>query len=77
MTTVIILLVILGGGGFWMYRQGKSSARLGQVTSDLEGLTKINEMGKEHDTETDDILAELDRIDNGPPVLPPREGQRR
>jgi hypothetical protein len=77
MTTVIILLVILCGGGLWMYRQGKSSAMLDQAEADLEGLTEINEMGKDHDTETDDILAELDALSNGPPKLPPREGERR
>ena len=77
MTTTIVLLVILGAGFAWAYRQGKKTANIEGMESDLEKTKKISEMDKDYDEDTDDILSALRSSNNShaPSVLnkPPRD----
>tara|TARA_R110002020_G_scaffold89131_6_gene218146 strand:+ start:566 stop:802 length:237 start_codon:yes stop_codon:yes gene_type:complete len=77
MTTTIVLLVILGAGFAWAYRQGKKTAHIEGMESDLEKTKKISEMDKDYDEDTADILSALRSANgsNAPSVLnkPPRD----
>ena len=74
MVTVIVLLSILGAGAFWMYRQGLASAEKDNLESALEKTKKINEMDKDHDQATDDLL---DKLSNAPSVLHNKDNRNR
>lgn len=77
MTTTIVLLVILGAGFAWAYKQGKKTAHIEGMESDLEKTKKISEMDKDYDEDTDDILSIMRSASrpNAPSVLnkPPRD----
>ena len=71
MITTLVLISILGAGAAWMYYQGKKSAQVEGMESDLEKTKKISEMDKNHDQNTNSLLAKL----RAPSVLnkPPRD----
>jgi len=71
MTTAIILLLLVGIGLVWAFSAGKKSSDLRHYKTDLWATQRTNEMNEEHDAESQDILAELDRTDNppGPPSV--------
>ena len=71
MITTLVLISILGAGAAWMYYQGKKTAHIEGMESDLKKTQKISEMDKDYDEDTADILDTL----SAPSLLnkPPRD----
>jgi hypothetical protein len=71
MITTIVLISLLGAGFAWAYYQGKKTAHIEGMESDLKKTKKISEMDKDHDQDTADILNAL----SAPSLLnkPPRD----